>query len=46
MLPSEIPKLPTDPLVRGFPGVWKILLFLQECDHVTDYALITLGIMH
>jgi len=27
MLPSEIPKLPTDPLVRGFPGVWKILLF-------------------
>ena len=27
MLPSEIPKLPTDPLVRGFPGVWKLLLF-------------------
>ena len=26
MLPSEIPKLPTDPLVRGFPGVWKHLL--------------------
>ena len=26
MLPSEIPKLPTDPLVRGFPGVWKLLL--------------------
>ena len=23
MLPSEIPKLPTDPPVRGFPGVWK-----------------------
>ena len=22
MLPSEIPKLPTDPPVRGFPGVW------------------------
>ena len=22
MLPSEIPKLPTDPLVRGFPGIW------------------------
>ena len=27
MLPSEIPKLPTDPLVRGFPGVWNLLLF-------------------
>ena len=26
MLPSEIPKLPTDPLVRGFPSVWKLLL--------------------
>ena len=26
MLPSEIPKLPTDPPVRGFPGVWKPLL--------------------
>ena len=28
MLPSEIPKLPTDPPVRGAPGVWK-LLFLR-----------------
>ena len=27
MLPSEIPKRPTDPPVRGFPGVWKLLLF-------------------
>ena len=26
MLPCEIPKLSTDPLVRGFPGVWKLLL--------------------
>ena len=26
MLPSEIPKLPTDPLVRGFPGVCNLLL--------------------
>ena len=24
MLPSEIPKLPTDPPVRGFPGAWKL----------------------
>ena len=27
MLLSEIPKLPTDPQVRAFPGVWEILLF-------------------
>ena len=27
MLPSEIPKLPTDPLLRGFPGGWKLFLF-------------------
>ena len=27
MLPSEIPKLPTDPPVRVFPGVWKLLFF-------------------
>ena len=26
MLPSEIPKLPTELPVRGFPGVWKLLL--------------------
>ena len=26
MLSSEIPKLPTDPPVRVFPGVWKHLL--------------------
>ena len=29
MLPSEIPRLTTDPLVRVFPGVWKILSFLR-----------------
>ena len=27
MLPSEIPKITTDLPVRGFPGVWKLLLF-------------------
>ena len=26
MLPSEIPKLPTDLLVRGSPGIWKLPL--------------------
>ena len=29
MLPSEIPSLATDPPVRVFPGVWKILSFLR-----------------
>ena len=27
MLPSEIPRLATDPPVRVFPGVWKLLSF-------------------
>ena len=29
MLPSEIPRLTTDPLVRVFPGVSKLLSFLR-----------------
>ena len=29
ILPSEIPRLATDPLVRVFPGVWKRLSFLR-----------------
>ena len=32
MLPSGIPKLLTDPQVRGFPGVWKLLLRLPSQD--------------
>ena len=28
MLPSEIPRLATEPLVRLFPGVWNLLFFL------------------
>ena len=27
MLPSEIPELPSDTPVRGFPTVWRLLLF-------------------
>ena len=30
MLPSEIPKLPTELPVRGFPGVWQLLLFYDS----------------
>ena len=29
MLPSEVPRLATDSLVRVFPGVWKLLSFLR-----------------
>ena len=29
MLPSEIPRFSTDPPVRVFPGVWKLLSFLR-----------------
>ena len=29
MLSSEIPRLTTDPLVRVFPGVWKLFSFLR-----------------
>ena len=40
MLPSEIPKLPTDPLVRGFPGVWKILLFYNSLPGTGLHSLL------
>ena len=29
MLPSVVPRLATDSLVRVFPGVWKVLSFLR-----------------
>ena len=35
MLPSEIPKLPTDTPGRGFPGVWKLLF----CDSLPGMGL-------
>ena len=41
MLPSEIPKLPTDPPVRGFPIVWKLLLlhdFLPRSPSLTLFV--------
>ena len=34
MLPSEIPKLPTNPPVRRFPGVWKLLLFYDSLPRI------------
>ena len=43
MLPSEIPKLPTDPPVRGFPGVWKpLLLLLPPQDRSPSLTLLSL----
>ena len=47
MLPSEIPKLPTDPPVRGFPGVWKLLLFrLPSWDGSPSLTLLSLFIFY
>ena len=43
MLPSEIWKLPPDPPVRGFPGVWKLaLLWLPSQDGFLSLALLSL----
>ena len=42
-LPSEIPKLPSDPPVRGFPGVWKLpLLRFLSWDGSLSLALLSL----
>ena len=42
-LPSEIQKLPPDPPVRGFPGVWKLpLLRLPSRDGSPSLALLSL----
>ena len=42
-LPSEIRKLPPDPPVRGFPGVWKLpLLRLPSRDGSPSLVLLSL----
>ena len=42
-LPSEIRKLPPDPPVRGFPGVWKLLLLrLRSPDGSPSLVLLSL----
>ena len=42
-LPSKIQKLPPDPPVRGFPGVWKLpLLRLPSQDGSPSLALLSL----
>ena len=42
-LPSEIQKLPPDPPMRGFPGVWKLpLLWLPSRDGSPSLALLSL----
>ena len=39
ILPSEIPRLATDPLERVFPGVWKLRSFLRlpSRTHLNPY---------
>ena len=45
MLPSEIPTLATDPLVRVFPGVWKLLfLRLHSQDGAPFLPLLSLSL--
>ena len=46
-LPSEIQKLPPDPPVRGFPGVWKLpLLRLPSRDRSPSLTLFSLFIFY
>ena len=46
-LPSEIQKLPPDPPVRGFPGVWKLhLLRLPSPDGSPYLTLLSLFIFY
>ena len=46
-LPSEIQKLPPDPPVRGFPGVWKLpLLWLPSWDGSPSLSLLSLFIFY
>ena len=43
IVPSKIQKLPPDPLVRGFPGVWKLpLLRLPSQDGSLSLTLLSL----
>ena len=42
MLPSEILKLPTDPLVRGFPGIWKSPSQLPPWNEFLSLTLLSL----
>ena len=44
-LPSEIQKLPPDPPVRGFPGVWK-LLRLPAQDGSPSLALLSFYLLY
>ena len=48
MLPSEIPKITTDPPVRGFPGVWKLLLFHNSLPGtgLHHYSIVSLFIFY
>ena len=42
MLPSEIPRLPTDMPVRWFHGIWKLLLRLPSRDRSLSLTLLPL----
>ena len=42
MLPSEVPRLTTDMLVRVFPGIWKLLSFLRLPSRAGSPSLLAL----
>ena len=47
MMPSEIPKLPTDPPLRGFLGVWKLLFYNSLSGWVSiPYSFVSLFIFY
>ena len=47
MLPSEIPKLPTDLPVRGFPGVWNFSFMTPSPERVSvPYSFVSLFIFY
>ena len=46
MLPSEVPRLTIDSLVRVFPGVWKLLSFLRLPSWDGSPSLPLLSLLH
>ena len=46
MLPSEIPRLPTDPPVRMFPGIWKLCLFKDSLPISISTSFVSLFIFY
>ena len=48
MLPSEILKFPTDPPVRGFPAIWKLILLHNSLPRkvLPPYSFVSLFVFY